>query len=282
MLQAVKAMIKANPTTSSEVRARSCRRERRRFRRHLKRLTRRLERPVFVKVGANDGVTGDPCGRMFLDNAKWTGLLIEPVPYCVAKLRSMYKDRNRFTVDPVAVGTSQGTTAFYYVSQSANNALPDLPFWYDQLGSFDRQHILKHFNGRLEPFIVRMDVNVEPLNAILVRHGLTKIDFLHIDAEGYDFEVIRSLDFRVHSPSSILVEHKHLSTDYRNQMRVLLESNGYDVGDAGNDFFAVHREANKSMRGIGQSVRSLSRSIIALLLATVSRRRRARSWDVQS
>lgn len=38
--------------------------------------------------------------------------------------------------------------------------MPGLPVWYDQLGSFDRQHIVKHLDGRLEPFIVTSNVNL--------------------------------------------------------------------------------------------------------------------------
>jgi hypothetical protein len=43
-------------------------------------LSRILPNPVFVKIGANDGVTGDPCSDILLANLNWRGLLIEPVP----------------------------------------------------------------------------------------------------------------------------------------------------------------------------------------------------------
>ena len=36
-------------------------------------------RPYFVKVGANDGVTGDPIGDALIKDRRWHGLLIEPV-----------------------------------------------------------------------------------------------------------------------------------------------------------------------------------------------------------
>ncbi len=37
-----------------------------RLRKHLADVSQRIESPVFVKVGANDGITGDPCGDIFL------------------------------------------------------------------------------------------------------------------------------------------------------------------------------------------------------------------------
>lgn len=217
------------------------------LRRFLVRITKEVEHPIFVKVGANDGVTDDPCGDLFLANANWKGLLIEPVPYCFEKLQSIYADRGRFTVEQVAVGTASGTAAFYYVSEDAKTSLSDLPSWYDQLGSFDRQHIVKHLNGTLEPFIIAADVSVEPLDAIIQRNRLTTIDFLHIDTEGHDLQVLKSVNLIEYAPLAIFVEHKHLSASDRNEMKSLLECR-HDVWDAGADFYAVHRDVNKLMR----------------------------------
>src|ERR1700682_2727682 len=46
-----------------------------------------LQQPFFVKVGANDGSTGDPCSDVLLGRTNWKGLLIEPVPYCFDRLK---------------------------------------------------------------------------------------------------------------------------------------------------------------------------------------------------
>lgn len=220
------------------------------LRQFLMHITRAVERPVFVKVGANDGVTGDPCGDLFLTHTNWTGLLIEPVPYLVEKLQRIYGDRSRFTIDPVAVGSAPGIAQFYYVSEEAKRLHPDLPDWYDQLGSFQRQHIINHVRS-LEPFIRVMGVSVEPLQNILLRHCLTHIDFLHIDTEGHDLQVLQSVNLSTLAPLAVWVEHKHLSPADRSAMQALLESQGYDVGQAQDDFFAVHREAQQRLHRNG-------------------------------
>ena len=216
----------------------------------LGQISRTVERPVFVKVGANDGVTGDPCGEVFLKNPQWTGILIEPVPHCVNQLRSIYGDRSRFMIEPVAVGSVRGTAKFYYVSEEAKRVLPNLPSWYDQLGSFNPRHIVNH-DLRLEPFIRVMDVTVEPLQEILQRHRVTDVAVLHIDTEGHDLHVLQSVDLSTYTPLAIWVEHKHLSQADRVEMRTLLESSDYDVWNAGEDFFAVHREAPQRMHRRG-------------------------------
>ncbi len=216
------------------------------LRQFLMQITQAVERPVFVKVGANDGVTGDPCGDLFLNHPNWTGILIEPVPYLVQKLQSIFGDRSRFTIEPVAVGSSPGIAPFYYVSEEAQRLHPDLPDWYDQLGSFHRQHITNH-DGRLAPFVQVMDVMVEPLQNILLRHRLPHIEFLHIDTEGHDLHVLRSVNLNTLAPLAVWVEHKHLSPEDRSEMRTLLEGQGYDVGTGHDDFFAVQREADQRL-----------------------------------
>jgi FkbM family methyltransferase len=211
-----------------------------------------------VKVGANDGVTGDPFGDSLLINAAWQGLLVEPVPYCLERLASIYKDRRRFKIESVAVGRTPGTTKFYYVSEAAKTSIPELPEWYDQLGSFDRQHILKHLQGKLEPFILVMDVQVDSLANILRKHEIAEITLLHIDTEGYDLDVLDSLVLGEFLPECIMVEYKHLQADDKSAMLSLLKSNGYVVRDTDGDFFAIHREASDCFHRSGRVGRILN------------------------
>lgn len=223
----------------------------------------RVDHPVFVKVGANDGVTGDPFGDALLRSERWKGLLVEPVPYCVERLRRVYSDKTRFTIDQVAIGCTPGTTKFYYVSESAKRALPDLPDWYDQLGSFDRRHILKHLEGRLEPFIVTEDVEVVPLSDIIRRHQLSHVTLLHVDTEGYDLEVLKTLGLPALCPAWIMIENRHLSASDRSEMASLLHSSGYDVSDTGTDFFAMHRDAGHGLSRSGRVGRIFKRDFIS-------------------
>src|SRR4051794_31449454 len=86
-----------------------------RFRHYCLNLSKVLSEPVFVKIGANDGITGDPCSDILLTNTNWRGLLIEPVPYCFDRLRANFQDSRRFCLEQVAIGASAGEVTFYYV-----------------------------------------------------------------------------------------------------------------------------------------------------------------------
>lgn len=266
MLQRLKAIAKSNPVirrmaiglrslvrpTTDDL-----------LRRLVRKAAAEMDQPVFVKVGANDGLTGDPFGDSLLKSRNWTGILIEPVPYCIKRLQAIYFDKSRFTIDQCAVGRKKGQTTFFYVSESAGDAIPDLPNWYDQLGSFDRQHILNHLDGKLEPYIIASNVNVEPLWSILYRHQLEGVTLLHIDTEGYDLEVLKSLGLPNITPSWIMIEHKHLSHEDRQEMIVLLASSGYDVCNTGSDFFAMNKRANHGLQRSGRIGRFFNGNFIA-------------------
>lgn len=208
----------------------------------LNSIEREYASPLFVKVGANDGVTGDPCGDYFLKHKSWKGLLIEPVEYCANKLRAVYNDKSRFIIEQSAIGATQESRRFYYLAEGAKKVLNDLPFWYDQIGSFDRRHITKHFDFNIEHHICQVDVEVNPLSVILNRFGFLDASFLHIDTEGADLEVLSSLNFSETFPDAILVEYVHLSDSDFYVMIDLLKKYKYQIRHANNDLLALSED----------------------------------------
>jgi FkbM family methyltransferase len=214
-----------------------------RVRRYCSLLPELVSETVFVKVGANDGITGDPVSDIFLSDQRWKGLLIEPVPICFERLAVTFHDSARFALEQVAIGKSAGETTFYYVDQKAAQEIPDLPEWYDQLGSFDRNHIVKHLNGVLEPFIIERLVEVRTLQEVLEKNSIRNVHFLHIDTEGYDYEVLKTLNLADNPPWAIYIEHCHLCRDDKEGMLHLLRKFGYRVDDCGRDYFAIQRKS---------------------------------------
>ena len=217
------------------------------FRNRCSGISKLVTHPSFAKVGANDGVTGDPCSDILLADKAWKGVLIEPVPYCFERLKKNFADV-RFSLEQVAIGATHGRKTLYYVAPEAAQALPALPSFFDQLGSFDRSHIIRHFDGKLEPFIVERDVEVCTLSEVLARNAIDDLHLLHIDVEGYDYEVLKSIDFTRHAPLMIFIEHRHLSEADRAGMRELLRTNGYSIRDCGSDYFALNDAADKRLR----------------------------------
>ena len=110
-----------------------------------------------------------------------------------------------------------------------------------RLGSFNRDFLLRELTVRQlslgltkdpDAYISRKLVRCETLASVLERHRVSHIDILIIDVEGYDYHVIRQIDFNRYRPAIILYEHVHLGTD-ANAARSLLLQNGYHLINCG-------------------------------------------------
>jgi FkbM family methyltransferase len=206
---------------------------------HLRRALRQQKNAWVVQIGSNDGSTNDPIRALLLAHPAWQALCIEPVPFLFQKLVKNYPSEARFHFENVAISASAGTSRFFYVSPEAIKHLPDLPAWYDQLGSFDRHHITKHLGGALEQFIVSQDVPTLSLPEVLARHRIPQIDLLHIDTEGYDWMILRQLDLTKYRPKAILFEHHHLSEADKILAREFLKD--YSIKQFGEDYFCQRK-----------------------------------------
>jgi FkbM family methyltransferase len=194
----------------------------------------------FVQVGSNDGVQGDPLHNLIAKNERWMGIFIEPVEFLFERLKKNYQHADRFIFENKAVGTEKGKMKFYYVSEKAKANLGDsLPCWYDQLGSFDKDHILKCLGGRIEPFIIEQDIESVRIQEIFDRNGVKKIDLLHIDTEGFDYKVLSQINFSKYRPLVVLYEHMHLSADEKEKARSMLRVFGYACVEYGGDTLAI-------------------------------------------
>ena len=122
----------------------------------------------------------------------------------------------------------------------AKEKLENLPAWYDQLGSFDEQHILKHLDGKLSPYIRSEKLESINLSKLLYRNEVSEIDLLHIDTEGYDWEILSQLNLERYSPQFILFEKRHLSeSSLKLAVEFLIKK--YHLFDIGMDMLAVNR-----------------------------------------
>lgn len=165
----------------------------------------------FIQIGSNDGTQGDPL-RDFIVNRNWTGALVEPIPFLFAKLRQNYAAQaERLQFVNAAISSARGEARLFYVAEQSKEAL-DLPYWYDQLGSFDRDHIIRHLGPTIEPFIREQAVHCVLFEDLVERTGLEHLDLLHIDIEGHDYEVLRQVNLARYNPTMVLFEMKHLSS----------------------------------------------------------------------
>ena len=185
------------------------------------------KRAVVVQVGANDGLQGNPIAALIRQNPDWRVVFIEPLPHIFRRLIANYPPLPNYTFENLAVSQERGVRRMFYVSDDIRKAQADVPYWYDQLGSFDPKHVLKH--GFDEAFLTSEEVPCEPLADVLARNGIARVDLLLIDVEGYDFELIKQLDLTQQAPHAILYEHRHLSEPDKIAAEKLLRGAGYRI-----------------------------------------------------
>jgi FkbM family methyltransferase len=193
----------------------------------------------FVQVGSNDGNNGDPLRHFILD-WKWSGIMIEPLQFVFKRLKHNYDNYQNITLENVAISSDVGVKNFYHLKECN-----DLPVTYDQLGSFSLETVLKNSTWipDIQERIINSPVNCITFNELCQKHKVKEIDILHIDTEGYDFEIIKMIDFYQAKPKIILYEHKHLSAEDKNKCQLYLSNNNYELLELRRDTIALEKEA---------------------------------------
>lgn len=188
-----------------------------------------------VKIGANDGYLDDPTAQYLSRRPNVRCVFVEPVPHLLARAQQRWGIDPRFTYVQAAINDGH-PAEFHYVDAAAKQQLSDLRIDPDLIGSFDRQHILKHPDGeRLAPFIRTLRVEGMSLESLFQSTKLTRLDILHVDAEGWDWRILSQLDLNRWQPAYILFEHIHLTAEERAEARSRL-SPGYGFEAFGTDW----------------------------------------------
>lgn len=187
----------------------------------------RKRKPVFfLQIGSSDGLIGDPLHK-FIKKYKWRGILVEPVPYIFDQLQRNYANCQGLIFENVAIAENEEERDFWYPCQLER----PVKEWYHQIGSFSREHVMAHSIAipDLEKNLVREKVTCISLKSLLEKWNVESFDLLHVDVEGYDFEVIKQVDFSRFNPEIILYEDKHLQPADRAACMMLLRKEGYKL-----------------------------------------------------
>ncbi|ELR71259.1 hypothetical protein C900_02874 [Fulvivirga imtechensis AK7] len=192
------------------------------------------ENMYFVQIGANDGVRSDPI-HQYVTKYSWEGVLVEPVPYLFERLKNNYSGRIGLHFENVAITHERGSVSFYSVKQA-----DDLDPWVHGLASLDKQHLLRYLPVQdKESYIIEEQVKTITMTDLLDKYSIKAIDLLCIDVEGFDYEVIKGVDFQRVKPRVIIYEHKVLSLeDFKSSVK-LLKQNGYRLWSTSADTIGI-------------------------------------------
>lgn len=140
------------------------------------------QRATIFDVGANDGSTFEN----LIFGPPWIHVYaFEPTPELVQKMAARYGAQSNFHLVAKAVGETAGTCSFNIAGQADWGCSSLLEF---------SDGLERTWPGRTD-FVVtkRIPVEVIRLDEFVRANGISSIDYLHIDTQGTDLSVLRSL-----------------------------------------------------------------------------------------
>jgi FkbM family methyltransferase len=191
----------------------------------------------FIQVGANDGVHVDPL-RKYVTSLPWTGVLVEPQPDVFERLRDNYEEcASRLIFENCGVSQDRRVLELFRLSPDAQTSAPSRSAVVSYREDMTASQLLVP-KSRLQ----RITVPCVTLDELIGRHGMGDLDLLQIDTEGYDLQVLRSLDLERTKPRVIHIETGHLTRPDCTELASLLSSNGYLIhwGGHQSDTVAMH------------------------------------------
>jgi hypothetical protein len=101
----------------------------------------------------------------------------------------------------------------------------------------------------LRKYLISEDVPCITVKDLLRKHRVARLDLVFIDTEGFDFAVIKQLDFDRLKPKAIIFESSHLGEAEALACRAFLEARGYALYPAGGDTIAWLASELPNFRG---------------------------------
>lgn len=142
----------------------------------------------YVEVGALDGVYVS--NTLFFEQMGWQGVLVEPIPEA-AKKCAQARPRSKVVCCAAVAPNSAAEIEFEVVEGWEALSAPSL--------NKERLH-------EYQPQIRKITVPAKTLDTILQEANVNRIDFLTIDVEGHEWEVLQGFTIDRWRPEIVIIE----------------------------------------------------------------------------
>lgn len=174
---------------------------------------------LIVQVGANDGVQSDPLRKFLKEPGNYTAILIEPIPFYIAKLKSLYANRLDISIIQAACGEISCNRDLFFIDPAvADQMNGDGPQnnWAHGQGSFESGTIVHWINEnkfRGEEYIKNIPFYISSIQSVelkirRVSEFIPSHDnyLLMIDVQGFELDVLRGVDWSSNPPAYVVLE----------------------------------------------------------------------------
>lgn len=148
---------------------------------------------TYIEIGAYDGVSLS--NSYFFEKIGWRGLLVEAHPDLVARCRASRPDA---LIVHAALGNTDGGTATFSMVRGGAG-LDTLSF--SETNEMHRQRVVAN-GGRIES----TKVPARTLSSVMAEHGISNADWVSIDVEGAELDVLMGAGLETFRPRLLLVE----------------------------------------------------------------------------
>jgi len=181
-----------------------------------------LNNGFLVDIGAADGISNS--NSRFLIESGWSALLVEPNKKNFEKIKNLYLNNKKIILENIGCSKDTIDSVDFYIDQNDE---------YEQLSTFSQVQVDKC--KKMYNCGFKLDkVNLIKTSELFNKHLIKKIDFLSIDTESFDTNVILGINFNDCEIDLICVEH---TSDI-----LFKKLNGYGYKDIhktiGNTFFS--------------------------------------------
>ena len=183
----------------------------------------------FIEIGTSDFNTLEP-----LAEQGWNGIFIEPDNWYLKNL----KRYDGCHYEQIAISDYKGTTKFHAFDGRCVDGKNEQ--WIRGTGNIND---INAQNTNPEWPQVEFEVEVYKLHHIIERYDIKHIDFLKIDTEGNDYNIIKGYDFRVR-PKLIKIESEHLhhNTDVEEFKQYVINELQYAVHEEERDWWLFNKQ----------------------------------------
>ncbi|MBA3757272.1 FkbM family methyltransferase [Candidatus Saccharibacteria bacterium] len=186
----------------------------------------------YVDVGANYP-TIDSVTKLFYEKG-WRGINIEPVK---SLHQELLKERPKDINLMCGAGVKPGNLLLReYIGATGHS-------------TFDEE--VKKQRGDSSEY-KEYEVPIKTLNDIFTENKVKQIDFLKVDVEGFEYEVILGNDWDKYRPEFICVEATHQSKDWKTH----LKKNKYKlfISDGLNEYYVAEDSWDKATNGFEERI----------------------------
>lgn len=204
------------------------------------------EAPFFLVIGAMDGVSFDEFNP-FIKTYNWSGVFVEPIPEQFKRLKENLlalgcSPNSKY--ENSAIAEHDGTVKMLTINQQAidtgkvNSCFGGMSSIYPPRNGLGSEGDAK----TVELYGEMIEVNCITLNTLITRHNIKSLDIICIDAEGWDYKILRQLDFTTWRPKLVRCEYINLNEEEKKGLLEILEKNDYVYHISGMDIDAVAAE----------------------------------------